>query len=81
MAHPAEFRADLFRGELVGLYAESAAIEAGGDPVAGLEHVVGDLGLYGVHVVHEGGRADHAAGEDEEGDEGYDEVIAHGTFL
>jgi len=34
------------------------AVEARGDPVAAGEHVAADLGLHGVHVIHQMGRAD-----------------------
>src|ERR1700704_3040593 len=46
------------------------AVEPGGNPVAALQHVAGDLRLDGVDIVHEVRRADdqwqeHAAGDEE----------------
>jgi hypothetical protein len=42
----------------------------GGDPIARIEHIPGDLRLHGVDVVHQRRRADEAG---EEGDRGKQE--------
>ncbi len=42
-------------------FKEGDAVEVRGDPVAGGEHVVGDLGFDGVDVVHERRRRDDGA--------------------
>ena len=41
-----------------GLFHVGDAIEAGGDEIAALQHVTRDLGLNGIDVVHQEGRAD-----------------------
>jgi nicotinamidase-related amidase len=43
------------------------AVQASGHPVARIQHVARDLRLHGIHVVHEGRRADHAPEENENG--------------
>ena len=44
-------------------------IQAGCDPVSGVEHVPGDLGLYRIDIVQQRWRAEHSAQEDGDGKE------------
>ncbi len=51
------------------------AVEAGGDPVAGGEHVARDLSLHRIHIVHQRWGRNHAAGVDQSGEEQDDQVV------
>ncbi len=52
------------------------AVQMGGDPVARLEHVARDLRERGIHVVHEGRRADDSGEKNRGGEEDDDHLIA-----
>ena len=55
------------------------SVQAGRHPVAGIEHVAGDLRLDRVHVVHERGRADDAAQKNDRRDQKNDQAEVRRT--